>query len=94
MSAEQGVRIAAQLYEARDQVRLLLGDAYSARMAEYGKAIRAIAEKKNLSLLRAGIAAAKTMQNDGQAYTAVVVLAATVELLEPSPAPAAPESRD
>ncbi|HEY1034576.1 MAG TPA: hypothetical protein VGE09_06305 [Pseudoxanthomonas sp.] len=89
---EQRVRMVAQLYEARDQIRKLLGNAYSARMAEYGKAIEAIAAKKNITLLQAGIAAAKTMQDDGQAYTAIAVLAATVELLEPSAPAASPES--
>lgn len=90
--AEQRIRIAAQLYEARDDARTLLGDAYSARMAELGKAINTIAEKKQITVLQAGIAAAKAMQEDGQAYTAVSVLAATVELLEPSAPAVPPES--
>lgn len=89
---EQHVRITAQLYEAREQVRRLLGDAFSARMAALGKAIQVIAEKKKITVLQAGIAAAKAMQEDGQAYTAVSVLAATVELLEPSAPAVPPES--
>ncbi|WP_454262177.1 hypothetical protein [Pseudoxanthomonas mexicana] len=90
--AEQHVRLTAQLYEAREQMRRLLGDAFSARMAALGKAIQVIAEKKKITVLQAGIAAAKAMQEDGQAYTAVSVLAATVELLEPSAPAVPPES--
>ena len=90
--SEQHVRLTAQLYEAREQMWRLLGDAFSARMAALGKAIQVIAEKKKITVLQAGIAAAKAMQEDGQAYTAVSVLAATVELLEPSAPAVPPES--
>lgn len=44
MSAtEKQVRLAAQLYQARDAVRRLLGDKYAAKMAELGQPLQRLA---------------------------------------------------
>jgi hypothetical protein len=89
---EQHVRLTAQLYQARDDARTLLGADFSARMADLGKGIDELAAKKQISRLSAAIAMAKAAQELGKAYTAVYVLAAAVELEEPSAPTPSPES--
>lgn len=75
------VQIAAQLYECRNAARTLLGDNYSERMHEYGDSIRSVAAVKGCGELEAGKILAEAA---GGGMTAVLVLAATVEIIEPS----------
>ena len=58
MSAtEQQVRMAAQLYQARDAVRRLLGDKYAAKMAELGEALQRLADARGTTVLKEAIGA-------------------------------------
>jgi hypothetical protein len=90
----QAAESAVQLSEYRATARELLGDAYFGRMEQVGAMVSDIAAKKDISILAAGIALAQACQVDGRAYSAIYALAATVELMTPSPdaPPRAPES--
>lgn len=83
---EREVRMAAQLYEARDAARKLHGDLYASKMAEYGSAIQEVARRTGLTDMQTAVRMAQGEQDDGRAYTAVTILAAMVELVEPSTA--------
>lgn len=75
------VQIAARLYECRDAARTLLGDKYPERMREYGDSIRIVAAVKKCSELEAGKMLAEA---GGGGMATVLMLAATVEIIEPS----------
>lgn len=77
---EQQVRLAAQLYEARDAVRRLLGTTYSARMVELGGALQRVADASKTTVLSAAINAARSVSG----LDSLLILAAAVELSEPS----------
>ena len=82
MSAtEKQIRMAADLYEARDAMRAILGDKFARRMKETGDYIDRIAAARGVSQMAAGIGLARSRQG----MDAVLVLAAVVELVEPTP---------
>jgi len=84
MSAtEQQVRIAAQLYSVRDAVRRSLGTKYAEKMRSYETVIRAVASQREIDELAAATAIVKEAKLDG--FAALFVLAAAVELVEPTP---------
>jgi hypothetical protein len=80
MVGEQKVRMAARLYEMRDTARQLLGDKYADKMAELGSALRHAADLTQREPLSVAIEAARDADGLVQCY----VLAAAVELAEPS----------
>ena len=81
IATEQQVRMAAQLYQARDAVRRLLGDKYAARMAELGAGLQRLAAARNSSVLKEAINAARAVSG----IDALLILAAAVEHAEPTP---------
>jgi hypothetical protein len=76
------VQIAAKLYECRDAARSLLGAHYKRDMDMWAIAIRALAERDKCSDLNA----ATKMAREADGFGAIVVLAACVEMTEPSDA--------
>lgn len=86
---ERQVRLAAQLYEMRDTAQRLLGGRYTAKMAELGAALRQVAERTGRQPLAIAIETAR----DASPVDVCCLLAAAVELAEPSPAaaPAQPQ---
>jgi hypothetical protein len=81
VATEAQVRMAARLYEARAHTKLLLGDRFKARMAEYGSVLNGIAERESVGVLAAANIACKLVDNP---FTKIQLLAAAVELTEPS----------
>lgn len=81
MNAEEQVQMAAKLYECRRTARTLLGDRYKAKIQPIKDGLIAIAARDGVSVLSAAIAAAKRV--DG--LDSILVLAAAVEIAEPSP---------
>jgi hypothetical protein len=81
IAIEQRARLAATMYECRDAARSLLGDRYAARMAEIGKAIDAISTARRIGT----VAAATLMARNLDGMNALQVIAAAVELVEPTP---------
>jgi hypothetical protein len=84
MTAESKIRLAARLYEARDTAKRLLDDKYASRMQEGGTLLTDVAEKTGKHLLVIATEMAKQMEQEGRPYGALAILAAAVELLEPS----------
>lgn len=79
-ATEQQARLAAQLYQARDSVRRLLGDKYAVRMAELGASLQRLATARNSSVLKEAISAARAVSG----MDSLLILAAAVEHTEPS----------
>lgn len=77
------MQIATRLHECRDAARNILGGRYAEKMREYGEAVRSVADEKHCGELEAGKMLAEAA---GDGMTAILVLAATVEIIE-SPAP-------
>jgi len=84
MTMETKIRIAARLYEARDTVRCLLGDKYASQMAEGGKLLSSVAAKRGENVLKVATQLASACEKQDRPFAAVAILAAAVELLEPS----------
>lgn len=82
---EQAIKLAAKLYEMRDGAKQLLGDRYPARMAEFRKAIEMVQAKKNLDALKAAMDICQHVDGDG--FEVIFVMAAALEMIEPSGAP-------
>lgn len=74
------VQMAAKLYECRDTAKRLLGDRYAKEMREWGRIIANCATHEKCDTMAAGINMAKMV--DG--INVLMILAATVELVEPS----------
>ncbi len=80
------IQMAAKLYLMRDQAKAALGDRYAERMAEGGRLLSAIAEKRGCGVLEVAINVSKAAMRKGDDTAVVFILAAAVELLEPSEA--------
>lgn len=80
--SEQHIRMTAQLYEARDLVRRLLGDTYHKQMAELGAIIASVVARDGIGEIESAI---KLCQQIKEPFVRLSVLAAVVELAEPTP---------
>lgn len=83
-AGEQTVKLAAKLYEARDAMRALLGEKYASAMADTGAAISDMAKKSGAPPLSAAVQLAKACADDGDGFAALRVMAAAVEMIEPT----------
>lgn len=81
---EQPIRIAAQLYEARDTAKFMLGANYHAKLEPWIGMIKASAKNRGVSELRAAGDLAKDVAANISGAAAITVLAAYVEMIEPS----------
>lgn len=84
LATEQQIRTAAKMYEARDAVRLLLGDRYPERMKRLGEQLRSAASEAGLDTLAMALRACKAATAQGRPGVALQILAAAVELSEPN----------
>lgn len=82
-ATKQQVKLASELYDLRDRARLLLGDKYAAHMAELGKILKMTAERDNKTPLAVAIEVCKKRGLIGMDL--MMVMAAVVELTEPTP---------
>lgn len=80
MQSEQAVKMAAKLYECRDAARNLLGAHYKRDMDLWAIAIRGVADADKCSEM----VAAMKMAKEADGFGAIVILAACVEMTEPS----------
>jgi len=83
---EQALEISADMAQTRRTVRAHLRDTYAAKMADLGGIITRVSDKTGMSLLATGHEIAKQADVAGDGYTAMLLLAATVELVDPTPA--------
>lgn len=83
--SEKQIRLAAKLYEARDGLKLLLGEAvFAHRMKEVGILLKHASETTGLGILDVAGRLAKKAKEEHEDVGAVTYLCAAVELLEPS----------
>lgn len=82
---EKRVRIAARLYEAREVTRRMLGDRYPDRMKEYSAVVAEVAANMKIDVLVAAKQIAEALTKAGNDLSAMMVVAAAVEMIEPSP---------
>ncbi|MCU7372810.1 hypothetical protein PEC18_18585 [Paucibacter sp. O1-1] len=82
IATERHIRMAAELYGARDTAKRLLGAGFKERMASFAEVINKVADRKACSSMQAAIEIAK--QPGVSDIERVMVLAAVVELVEPS----------
>lgn len=71
---EKQIQIAAKLYECREAARLLLGDGYAVRMAEYGQLVYGVAEGRRLGILEAATEIANDMEQPKTELRQVIIL--------------------
>lgn len=83
---ETTVRLASKLYEMRDGAKMLLGDRYLERMAEFRKVIEIVQAKKKLDTLKAAMDICQHVDSGG--FEVIFVMAAACEMIEPSSDPA------
>lgn len=82
-ATEQQVQIAAKLYEMRNRARRLLGEKYKQHMAELGRILKDTARQTGKSEIVVATEVAKKRNLVG--IDLMMVMAAAVELTEPSP---------
>jgi hypothetical protein len=82
-ATEKQVAMAAQLYDMRDKARRLLGDKYKPHMAELGKILKMTADRDKRSVLSVATEISKKRNLIGMDL--LMVMAAAVELMEPTP---------
>lgn len=88
LSNEKAVSMAAKLYEARRASRTLLGSRWREYMQFIGQAIKLAEKSTGLDTIQAAMKMCERCHaNGGPATDSVHILAAAVELVEPSETP-------
>lgn len=85
--AEQNIKMASDLYEARRAARFLLGASYAETLKPYRDFIGRVMADKGLSVLRAALDVG-TCIPPADPIPLMCVLAAAVEMIEEPPTPA------
>lgn len=80
--SEKSIGIAAKMYECRNSARQILGEKYQNHMNQLGTSIKAVAKRDNCTELTAAINIIKGPDLDGM--EAMMIMAAVVEIIEPS----------
>lgn len=78
---QQQIQMAAQLYEARDAARTILGPKFAPLMTRLGQDLTTLATARGKEPLSVAIQAGRAL---GGGMDAILSLAAAVELAEPS----------
>ena len=83
---ENHIQLAAKLYRARDSVRKLYGLAYKNEIKKYITVIQSCMKKEKIDneIKAAQFLIEKSKDQDGANYFAVKLLAAAVEIVEPT----------
>ena len=81
-ATEQHVAMAAKMYECRAAARRLLGDKFNQQMDERARVVRAVAKRDNCNEIVAGATVIKEAGLQGM--DALLLMAAVVEMTEPS----------
>mgnify|MGYP001599708357 FL=1 len=82
---ERTIKLAARLYEARDTAKTLLGDRFKEKMAVGIQNLEALAKEHNITVLEAAMRTAKVFNAEYNGRGALLVMAAAVEQMEPTP---------
>ena len=81
---EAHIKLAARLYDARTALKSLWGDEYHAKIAVPMQELQKSANRQGLQIIPAAMNAAKHFTDRYEGGTALIILAAAVEILEPS----------
>jgi len=81
---ERCIHINAKLYQVRDAARRALGDKYRAKMAEGGELLSGVAQARGCGVLEVALNVSQAAHRAGDLDSIPFILAAAVELLEPS----------
>jgi hypothetical protein len=84
VNSEKAIKLAAKMYEARDAVRILLGDRFKERMATGIENLEALAAAHNTTVMAAAQRSAKMYADEHNGMAALMIIAAAVEHAEPS----------
>lgn len=83
MATEQQVKVASQLYEARDAIRRLMGDRYAAVLEPYKVMLQKVMTMNDCDEVAAALWTARRVERtDGMEI--IKILAAAVEMIEPT----------
>jgi len=82
-ATEKQVTMAAQLYDMRERARSLMGERYKPHMAELGKILKMTAERDKKDVL--SVATEVCTKRALLGMEQMMVMAAAVELTEPTP---------
>jgi len=90
MAVESQIRLAAKLYEMRDTAKRFLGDRYAGHMADLRKMIEQV---QSVLHIEEPLAAATKLctANSLDGVAVIYVMAAAVEMIEPTQDPATAE---
>lgn len=87
MQGEATIALCAKLYETRKAVQFMMGDGYAAHMADLGKVIREIMAKSPQNDNELAVASKLAQAPGLSPHQRLAIIAAGVELVEPSPPP-------
>jgi hypothetical protein len=80
------IQLAAKLYDCRDSMKSLFGDEFEAKTKPYRERLQAFSERRKIGILDAALIMAKDLAAAGHENAVLLLLAAAVELVEPSQA--------
>ena len=78
------IQMAAKFYEAREAARFILGDTYGTRIEQWTRLVRRVMDAKQKPAMSACL---ELMQADDNPHAQLLLLAATVEVIERFPRP-------
>ena len=78
------IMISAKIYECRETMRDLFGDQFQAVIAGNQRHLMALSKHKGISILDAALDTAHALRQGGYEKAIPLMLAAAVELIEPS----------
>lgn len=76
--------ITAKLFECRDAMRDLFGETFPVVIKDYQEYLKKLAEHRGIAILDAALDTAKTLREGGHGGAVPLMLAAAVELIDPS----------
>lgn len=78
----QAVKLTAQMQHMRDTMRSVWGEEYPEKVVKWQTAIKHVADVKHVAPLQAAIQIAKEASGNG--FAVIAIMAAFVEMVEPS----------
>ena len=82
----QPIQIAAKLLECRDAHKAIFGDTFHSVIKDYQELIQRVAKEKKASILDTALIMAEYLEKNGKGRGAPLLIAAAVELIDPSQA--------
>lgn len=82
--AQKNIQLAAKLYDARDTIKRLWGEGYAERIKVPIAELKAAAERGGTDIMTEALSAAKHFAERYEGGAALIIIAAAVEITEPS----------